>query len=621
MTFNQQFPEWLESKLLSCAGYWAGLGLAGCFGVLGLSQYGNPNFKVVTNLGGLSCTGFAAYCYYKEKIADENLGILQVARREGKQKQAIQEYACIAVEQLVGATPQILPTGSDAISRIGVSLIQTLNSYKLPCDWAGVATAPSFFRAKLRPHPGIKLNSIQSLDEDLKVALGLSHAPLILPEAGFIAVDIARPDRQIAKFEDYVGRQSNKDLGRVTVAIGVNLDGKLVEADLSDPNTCHLLISGTTGSGKTEWELSAIAFLICRYSPEEVLIAAVDPKRVSFLMLENSPYLYGGSIVKDSDDAIALFEKLVREMEVRYKLFEAERVSDIVAYNAAGKKLPRIVVMVDEFADLMADKLTKERLEESIKRLGAKARAAGIHLLMATQRPEVKVVSGIIKANLPGRVCLRVASIVDGEIALGSPAPAHNLLGKGDLLFQVGSDRQRLQSLLVTNWKGLTDGNHYGSRFASQGQLESDPDPFAHTLEGIPVCEVREEDFLPSLPSVPVREEIDSDWEIFCRIKDGRTQGRKRTPLIQEIFGVSDGGNSFKRALTRYIAIVDKYALDWVLELHQDGLAPGQIIEMIWGVTRDKNRDAYRDAREKLQGIAQVLAERDYSALLKDLEA
>jgi S-DNA-T family DNA segregation ATPase FtsK/SpoIIIE len=234
----------------------------------------------------------------------------------------------------------------------------------------------------------------------------------------------------------------------------VDLDGKLVEADLSDPNTCHFLVGGTTGSGKSEFLRSLLLSLLYRHSPEQLKIALVDPKRVTFPEFEQMRWLLS-PVVKDSENAIALMEELVEEMDRRYRVFETARCSHLDVYNqqlAQRQKppVPRIVCIFDEYADFMAEKDIRNALEQSIKRLGAMARAAGIHLIIATQRPEAGVVTPLIRSNLPGQVALRTRSEADSAIVLGGKqTEAAYLLGKGDLLYKGGAQLQRLQSLFA----------------------------------------------------------------------------------------------------------------------------------------------------------------------------
>ena len=335
---------------------------------------------------------------------------------------------------------------------IGEALVATLQSFGIGVDYQGCAIAPSFIRVKLKPHPGVKINTLLKLSADLQVQMELANPPLIAPQAGYVSVDLPRPDRQVAKFEDFVHSQILPATAIVKIAIGVNLEGKLVEADLSDPNTCHFLVGGTTGSGKSEFLRSLLLSLLVRYSPQHLQIALVDPKRVTFPEFEEMRWLYS-PIVKDSKSAIELMDKLVTQMESRYQQFEKAGCAELSTYNQRSRQpLPRIVCIFDEYADFMTEKEIRTPLEQSIKRLGAMARAAGIHLIVATQRPEAKVVTPIIRSNLPGRVALRTASVADSAIVLGGKeTSAAYLLGKGDLLYQIGSQLQRLQSLLAMN--------------------------------------------------------------------------------------------------------------------------------------------------------------------------
>jgi S-DNA-T family DNA segregation ATPase FtsK/SpoIIIE len=303
---------------------------------------------------------------------------------------------------------------------IGQKLVETLHSFGVEVDYREAILGCSFIRVKLKPHPGVKVASLERLSKDLQVQLEIASPPLIAPQAGFVSVDLPRGDRQVASLENYIlGGEKLAIASPIKIAIGVNLDGDLVEADLSDPNTCHFLVGGTTGSGKSEFLRSLLLSLIYRHSPGNLKIALVDPKRVTFPEFEGMKWLYQ-PIVKDSDDAIDLMTSLVAEMETRYRQFEALGCADIEAYNAQSVKgFARIVCIFDEYADFMAEKEIRNDLELSIKRLGAMARAAGIHLIVATQRPEAKVVTPIIRSNLPGRVALRAASEADSQIILG----------------------------------------------------------------------------------------------------------------------------------------------------------------------------------------------------------
>ena len=338
--------------------------------------------------------------------------------------------------------------------KIGEDLVNTLQSFGVGVEYHGAAVSPAFIRVKLKPNSGVKVNSILKLSADLQVQLGLNYPPLIAPQAGYVSVDLPRQDRQIAKFEDFIQKQFLAPTAPVKIAIGVGIDGKLLEADLSDPNTCHFLVGGTTGSGKSEFLRSLLLSLIYRHSSQHLKIALVDPKRVTFPEFEQMSSLYA-PVVKDSDRAVELMQELVAEMESRYQKFEKAKCADLTVYNQRSSPiLPRIVCIFDEYADFMAEKEVRNILEQSIKRLGAMARAAGIHLIISTQRPEASIVTPIIRTNLPGRVALSTKSEADSKIILGGTSTvAAYLIGKGDLVYQVGPHLQRLQSLLAQNIK------------------------------------------------------------------------------------------------------------------------------------------------------------------------
>ncbi|MFN5241057.1 MAG: DNA translocase FtsK [Aphanizomenon sp.] len=338
--------------------------------------------------------------------------------------------------------------------KIGEDLVNTLQSFGIGVEYHGAAVSPAFIRVKLKPNSGVKVNSILKLSADLQVQLGLNYPPLIAPQAGYVSVDLPRQDRQIAKFEDFIQKQFLAPTAPVKIAIGVGIDGKLLEADLSDPNTCHFLVGGTTGSGKSEFLRSLLLSLIYRHSSQHLKIALVDPKRVTCPEFEQMSSLYA-PVVKDSDRAVELMQELVAEMESRYQKFEKAKCADLTVYNQrSSPMLPRIVCIFDEYADFMAEKEVRNILEQSIKRLGAMARAAGIHLIISTQRPEASIVTPIIRTNLPGRVALSTKSEADSKIILGGTSTvAAYLIGKGDLVYQVGPHLQRLQSLLAQNIK------------------------------------------------------------------------------------------------------------------------------------------------------------------------
>jgi len=381
------------------------------------------------------------------------------------QRQKCQTFFLSKEESFSKTKPKPIspPPTTPNIDAIANQLVETLQAFGMDVAHQGVVLAPAFIRVKLKPNLGVKVGSILKSSNDLRVQLGLTYPPLIAPQAGYVSVDLPRPDRQSADFDQYLQPQPLPTTAPTRIAIGVNLEGHLIEADLSDPNTCHFLVGGTTGSGKSEFLRSLLLSLLMRHPPEDLKVALVDPKRVTFPEFEQIPWLYQ-SIVKEEQRAIALMEKLVAEMNTRYKKFEVNGCNNLSSYNQKflqqpDQVLPRIVCIFDEYADFMADKETAKDLELNIKRLGAMARAAGIHLIIATQRPEAKIVTPVIRANLPGRIALRTASEADSMIILGGKqTEAAYLLGKGDLLYQNGANLQRLQSLFAPNIQFSPDG-------------------------------------------------------------------------------------------------------------------------------------------------------------------
>jgi len=208
------------------------------------------------------------------------------------------------------------------------------------------------------------------------------------------------------------------------------------------------LVAGTSGGGKSEWLRSAVAGLMHSNTPETLRLVLIDPKRTAFAELKGSPYLQGpdGLVYPPEHSALDVLDSLIEEMEERYKLFEQSRVSDVSEYLAkTGTVLPRIVCVCDEYADLLVDGAATKNVEAAISRLGAKARGAGLHLIVATQNPDRKTVNGALKRNLIGRVCLRVADHHQSKMIINQSG-AERLLGNGDLFFLSIGEPVRLQA-------------------------------------------------------------------------------------------------------------------------------------------------------------------------------
>lgn len=311
---------------------------------------------------------------------------------------------------------------------------------------AGAILGPTFVRLNMEPRGDTDVSKVRREAENLKVQLALEHEPLILSQPRYISIDVQRPDRQTVLLPPLLANAPAKFHGEPAFPVGVGVAGNAEWLNLSDPEGCHLLVAGTTGSGKSEFLKAALAALAARMTPAQVKFRLIDPKRVTFNVAAGCPYL-GGPVVYDGEEALPVLEQCVEEMERRYKLLQ-QRGTDHVRHLTGADAVPRWVVVMDEFADLMTDKNTKKELEPLLKRLGAKARAAGIHLILGTQRPDASVVTPLLRANLPGKIGLMVGSEKESKLFLDEPDAAY-LFGKGDLVWKRGGGLVRLQSPFV----------------------------------------------------------------------------------------------------------------------------------------------------------------------------
>ncbi len=311
----------------------------------------------------------------------------------------------------------------------------------------GVEIGPTFARLRLKPLGRTLIGRVRNHANDLRADIvGITTAPVIADQPGYISVDVQRPDRQPVLLTDCLRTASAAHERQPVFPVGVDVTGQPHWLNLADPATCHILAAGTTGSGKSEFLKAMLAGLAARLSPLELRFVLVDPKHVTFNFPGESPYLLH-PVAHTVDEAMPLVQECFAETERRYKLLEARGLEHIGQLRG-GDALPRILVVFDEFADLMAERESRKDLETSLKRIGALARAAGIHLVLATQRPDKDVVTPLLKANLPTRVCLRVEGERNSKIILDEEG-GENLLGQGDLLWKHGGGMIRLQGAFV----------------------------------------------------------------------------------------------------------------------------------------------------------------------------
>ncbi|HEX6994920.1 MAG TPA: DNA translocase FtsK [Gammaproteobacteria bacterium] len=327
-------------------------------------------------------------------------------------------------------------------------IVETFADFRLDVQVVGRVKAPQLVRYKVRPARGVKVVSLANRSEDLQVRLTLPSPPRIGPCEGYVSVDIPKRCPRTVYWSD-IRSASRSEHGSVVFPIGVGVEGDVLFADFADPNTCHAIVAGTSGSGKSEFLKSMCASLLARNRPDTLRLTLVDPKILTFGALSRFPHV-SGPVISDVDEAIECLERAVAEMEARYRQLADEGFTNLAERMCAGRAdLPFHVIVFDEFADLvLAGKQHKATFESFVARLAAKGRAAGIHLVLATQRPDRTIVTGIIKANLPLKVCLKVTSAVNSQIILDE-AGAETLVGKGDLLCDRGRGVERAQSPFV----------------------------------------------------------------------------------------------------------------------------------------------------------------------------
>jgi S-DNA-T family DNA segregation ATPase FtsK/SpoIIIE len=297
----------------------------------------------------------------------------------------------------------------------------------------GISPGPVVTTYEFAPAPGIKITRIMSLADDLAMGLKAESVRIVgsIPGKAALGIEIPNPQRAIVYIRDILASETFKNsTSKLTLGLGKDVVGQPVIADLA--KMPHLLIAGATGSGKSVGINSIICSILFKATPDEVRFLLIDPKRIELSGYEDIPHLLH-PVVFDPKMANRALQWAVREMERRYMLLDEMRVKSFASYNqVAEKKLPLIVIVVDELADLMM--ISSREVEESIARLAQMARAAGMHLILATQRPSVDVLTGLIKANFPTRLSFKVFSKVDSRTILDMSGAEH-LLGDGDSLF------------------------------------------------------------------------------------------------------------------------------------------------------------------------------------------
>ena len=334
------------------------------------------------------------------------------------------------------------------------TLVNTLKSFGVQTRIVDINRGPSVTRYELQPSAGVKISKITGLADDIALNLAATGVRIEAPIPGKAAVGIEVPNqiRDTVFFRELIESDEFKNAkSKLSIAVGKDIDGNVIVGDIA--KMPHVIIAGTTGSGKSVCSHSLIMSILMNASPDEVKLILVDPKMVEFPKYNGIPHLLI-PVVTDPRKAAGALNWAVQEMLKRYKIFSDNNARDLSSYNAMAEKneelekLPQIVILIDELADLMM--AASNEVEDAICRLAQMARAAGMHLVIATQRPTVDVVTGLIKANIPSRIALMVSSQVDSR-AIIDAGGAEKLLGYGDMLYnpQEFSKPKRVQGCYV----------------------------------------------------------------------------------------------------------------------------------------------------------------------------
>ena len=379
------------------------------------------------------------------EVIEANLFKQQEEVKESKTKEVLQlehamtmedeDYEYPPVEILSLGNKKNMKGGAKALTDTAAKLQKTLYSFGGSAKVENVTVGPTITRYELKPAEGVRVSKIANLSDDIALNLAAETIRIEAPIPGKQAVGIEVPNKEkeaVHLRETIESDEFENNKSKLSVALGKDVAGKTVVADIA--KMPHVLIAGATGSGKSVCINTIITSIIYNAKPSEVKLVMVDPKVVDLSVYNGIPHLLI-PVVTDPKKAAGAFAWAVQEMENRYSLFASKGVRDLKGYNAAiedGLKMPQIVIIIDELADLMM--VAAKDVEDAICRLAQKARAAGMHLVIATQRPSVDVITGLIKANVPSRIAFSVSSQIDSRTILDMVG-AEKLLGKGDMLY------------------------------------------------------------------------------------------------------------------------------------------------------------------------------------------
>ena len=435
-------------------------------------------------------------------------------------------------------------------------LQHTLESFHVNAKVVSFCHGPAVTRYDLEPAPGVKVSKITNLAEDIALQLATSSVR-IEPVPGKAAIGIEIPNRTLESVqlrEVLENPQFQEASSKLTVGLGMDISGQAIFADIG--KMPHLLVAGATGSGKSVCINTLISSILFKATPDEVKLILIDPKMVELSNYNGIPHLMV-PVVTDPKKASSVLNWAVQEMEKRYSIFANHGVRDIKSFNRryAEEKLPLIVIVIDELADLMM--VSPKDVEDAICRILQKARAAGIHMILATQRPSVNVITGIIKANLPSRISFAVSSQVDSRTILDRGG-AETLLGKGDMLFspQGAPKPIRVQGAFISD----EEVEMLLDFIRAQGQEISENEELIDFMESEAAedesadadeVSVRYDELLPNAIELVMSTGQASSSNIQRRLGVGYTRAARLVDTMEElrIIGSSAGGNKPREIL------------------------------------------------------------------------
>jgi DNA segregation ATPase FtsK/SpoIIIE, S-DNA-T family len=444
------------------------------------------------------------------------------------------------------------PTGKDVdVERVGASLLAALTEHGVEARLIGTVSGPRVTRYELQLAPGTKVSRVTALRDDLAYALATTEIRILAPIPGKQAVGVEVPNRSpnLVSLGDLVDEPATGS--PLTVWLGKDISGHTVIADLA--RMPHLLIAGTTGSGKSGCINSMLCSILLRATPDEVRMILIDPKKVELNHYETIPHLLT-PVVTNMKNAAAVLQNVVRQMEERYELMGLHKARNLPEMNRVrlrdGKPpLPYMLVVIDELADLMM--VSPAEVEDAIIRLAQKSRAVGIHLLLATQRPSVDVITGMIKANVPSRIAFAVSSQTDSRVILDT-AGAEALLGSGDMLYKpLGTSRlQRVQGGYISEEEIAL--------LVQQCRTQAEPEFSEELLEAAPDVEAEEldpdeDDLLDDAILCVAQHETASVSLLQRRLRVGYTRAGRLVDMLERR-GVISGyeGSKPRRVLVTY---------------------------------------------------------------------